>query len=165
MGHREVPVIVVGVDGTPASKSALAFAMREAARRGSVIEVVTVWDWDGTPPAMPPPTTPEDARTEAQAIQDAAVAETLLDVDAPPMLTRQVVQGNPAESLLQAAKSADYLVVGTGRKGTLRRALLGSVSEYCVRRATCPVVVVPVPDEPVGKAHVSTGGEGFAQPA
>ncbi|MBA2523381.1 MAG: universal stress protein, partial [Solirubrobacterales bacterium] len=40
---------------------------------------------------------------------------------------------------------ADYLVVGTGRKGTLRRTLLGSVSEFCVRHARCPVVVVPDP--------------------
>ena len=35
--------------------------------------------------------------------------------------------------------------VGSGRKSVLVRALLGSVSEYCVRHARVPVVVVPDP--------------------
>ena len=160
MGHSEapMPVIVVGVDETPASKAALMVAMREGSRRGGVIEVVTVWD--SPPAAMSVPTSPEAARYSAQSIQDAAVAEALHDLAKPPLLSRQVVQGNPAEVLVKVARGADCLVVGTGRKGTLRRALLGSVSEFCVRRARCPVVVVPGPDE-LG----ATATQEFAQPA
>jgi hypothetical protein len=41
------------------------------------------------------------------------------------------------------ARDADYLVVGSANKNAVKRALLGSVSHYCVRHAPCPVVVVP----------------------
>jgi nucleotide-binding universal stress UspA family protein len=92
--------------------------------------------------------TPSDvAEAHAQEFQDAAVAGVLGDYDVLPVLSRRVVQGDAAEVLVRAASTADYLVVGTGRKGTLWRALLGSVSESCVRRARCPVVVVPEPAE------------------
>ena len=38
----------------------------------------------------------------------------------------------------------DLLILGTrGIKGTLKRALLGSVSSYCLAFAPCPVIVVP----------------------
>jgi nucleotide-binding universal stress UspA family protein len=40
-------------------------------------------------------------------------------------------------------------VVGSAHKGAVRRALLGSVSEYCVRHAKCPVVVIPVSEPQV----------------
>lgn len=136
-------VIVVGVDGSAASQSALAFAVREGACRESVIEVVTAWGWGGGPPGLPTLAAGDVAEVHAQEIQDAAVAGVLSRFHVSPVLSRRVVQGEAAEVLVRAASSADYLVVGTGRKGTLRRALLGSVSESCVRHASCPVVVVP----------------------
>ncbi|EPS60361.1 hypothetical protein M569_14441 [Genlisea aurea] len=42
---------------------------------------------------------------------------------------------------------ADVLVMGTHDYGFLKRAILGSVSDYCAKHANCPVVVVkrPVP--------------------
>lgn len=45
--------------------------------------------------------------------------------------------------LVEEAQDALMLVVGSGRKGILARAFLGSSSAYCVRHATVPVVVVP----------------------
>ena len=39
-------VIVVGVDGTPASDTALAFAIDEAVRSHDSVEMVTAWDTD-----------------------------------------------------------------------------------------------------------------------
>ncbi len=48
-------------------------------------------------------------------------------------------------SLVKAAHDAALLVVGSGRKSLVARALLGSVSEYCVRHSRVPVVVVPDP--------------------
>ncbi|KAJ4838661.1 hypothetical protein Tsubulata_004255 [Turnera subulata] len=37
---------------------------------------------------------------------------------------------------------ADTLVMGSHGYGFLKRAILGSVSEYCAKRARCPVVIV-----------------------
>ncbi|MEV0375985.1 universal stress protein, partial [Streptomyces sp. NPDC050636] len=55
-----------------------------------------------------------------------------------------VVLGKPGEVLLTAAgRPDDLLVIGTGARGRLRRALWPSVSRYCVARACCPVLTVP----------------------
>ncbi len=139
-------MIVVGVDGTRASHAALDFAVREGARRGSVIEVVTAWAWAGPSlTGVPLLRRHEDGRPTAQAIQDAAIAHVLEQVRHSPVLSRRVVQGDAVQELVHAASIAEYLVVGSARRKTLRRAMLGSVSEACVRLAGCPVVVVPHP--------------------
>jgi nucleotide-binding universal stress UspA family protein len=149
MNIKRASVIVVGVDGTPASKVALEFALREGAARGSAVEVVTVWSWVGVGGQLVGPESPSEARERAQSQQDQAVAEVLDQVSDPPVVSRQIVEGDPANALLRAARSGDYLVVGSAHKGVVRRALLGSVSEYCVRHAKCPVVVIPVSEPQV----------------
>jgi nucleotide-binding universal stress UspA family protein len=53
-------------------------------------------------------------------------------------------EGDPAESIVDAARSegADVIVVGSHGRGALGRALIGSVSDQVVRHAPCPVLVV-----------------------
>ena len=53
-----------------------------------------------------------------------------------------VVEGRAAPMLLEAARGASLLVVGSRGHGELTGLLLGSVSEHCVGRAPCPVTVV-----------------------
>ena len=55
---------------------------------------------------------------------------------------RLLLRGHPATMLLDQAKGADLLVVGSHGHGGFISALLGSVSQHCVHHATCPVVVV-----------------------
>ena len=55
----------------------------------------------------------------------------------------EVLRGDPAERLAEAAHDADLLVVASRGRGHLRQAVLGSVSEGVIRQATCPVVVIP----------------------
>jgi nucleotide-binding universal stress UspA family protein len=54
-------------------------------------------------------------------------------------------RGDPAERILAVAddEAAEFVVLGSGRKGSLATMLLGSVSHEVVSRAECPVVVVP----------------------
>lgn len=155
MNDRGASTIVVGVDGTPASKAALEFALREGAIRGSAVEVVTVWTWAGVGDKLTGPETPHDARERAQRQQDEAVAEVLDRIYDPPVVSRQIVEGDPAKALLRAARGADYLVVGSAHKGLVKRALLGSVSETCVRHARCPVVVIPAEDPHITDATIA----------
>ncbi len=138
--------IVVGVDETHGSRAALAFAMREAACRGGVLDVITTWTLaddnqsagrDGNGHEIP-----ERARQHAQQIQDRAVALTLQEVDARPLLSRQVLEGDAGKVLLRVARDADYLVVGSSADAPLRPASPSSVSGYVVRHASCEVVVV-----------------------
>ncbi|XP_008797667.1 universal stress protein A-like protein [Phoenix dactylifera] len=60
------------------------------------------------------------------------VAETITEV------------GDPKEAICQAVEKFDVnlLILGNQGKGTLQRAFLGSVSNYCVHNAKCPVLVV-----------------------
>jgi nucleotide-binding universal stress UspA family protein len=54
----------------------------------------------------------------------------------------RVVEGNPAQVLLDAADGADLLVLGSRGHAGFTEALLGSVSQHCVHHAHCPVVVI-----------------------
>jgi nucleotide-binding universal stress UspA family protein len=58
-------------------------------------------------------------------------------------ISGQVIRGYAPTVLTKVAVDADLLVLGSHGHGRLHHAVLGSVSEQCVRRATCPVVVVP----------------------
>jgi nucleotide-binding universal stress UspA family protein len=141
-------VVVVGVDDTQASRDALAFAMSEAAKRTSVLRVVTAYSVAGEGhfaghAAVPDGALSERARRHAQHVQDRAVALILQQVDARPVLSRQVVEGEPGKVLLRVAKDADYLVVGAASSSSSRLASLGSVSDYCIRNATGAVMLIP----------------------
>ncbi|KAI8820700.1 uncharacterized protein EV422DRAFT_59939 [Fimicolochytrium jonesii] len=54
------------------------------------------------------------------------------------------LRGDPRDELLHKVKevNADMLVIGSRGMGTLKRAFVGSVSDYCVHNSECPVVVV-----------------------
>jgi nucleotide-binding universal stress UspA family protein len=142
MTESKPSVIVVGVDGTPAGQAALTFAMREARLRGSALDVVTTWMWD-VESGDPSLGVPSDLAARVRAGQDIAISAALSVTAAPSVITRHVIEGMAGEELIRVARTADYLVVGSSHKNLLKRALLGSVSQYCVRHATCPVVVVP----------------------
>jgi nucleotide-binding universal stress UspA family protein len=53
------------------------------------------------------------------------------------------VEGSPGISICELAseESEDAIVMGSHGHGGFRRALLGSLSDYVVRHATCPVVI------------------------
>ena len=55
-----------------------------------------------------------------------------------------VWEGEPGEAIVEAATSeqVDLIVVGSHGRSGMGRFLIGSVSDYVVRRAPCPVLVV-----------------------
>lgn len=160
--NRPEPVIVVGFDGTPAAIAALDVALAEAVLRHSAVEVVTAWSWSSPYDTAGAAESMEAARDHAQEMQDQAVDRALARMHRTPPVSRTLVHGYPTDVLLAASARAAYLVVGNGRKGALSRAILGSVSEHCVRHATVPVLVVPGP-VPQGHQHeelVRAGADG-----
>jgi len=56
--------------------------------------------------------------------------------------TYQVVDGSPGPRIVEEARGADLVVMGTHGRSGLQRAVLGSVAEYVIRRSTAPVMVV-----------------------
>ena len=136
----EQPRIVVGVDGYESSKAALRWAIRQAELTGAVVEAVTAWHipaGSGLVPAADMPDYQDDARMVlTEAITQTCMIDT--DVEVRP----HVVEGRAAQVLVDASEGADLLVLGNRGHGGLTEALLGSVGQYCVRHAACPVVIM-----------------------
>jgi nucleotide-binding universal stress UspA family protein len=145
MSERDKRAIVVGVDGSSGSKAALAFALQEGLARGATVAVVTTWLMGPAVSDIATATTFEEEEAKAEEIQNAVLAEVLAGFDERPTISQVVLQNYGGHALVEAAHDAALLVVGNGRKSLVARALLGSVSEYCVRHSRVPVVVVPDP--------------------
>ncbi len=139
--------IIVGVDGSQGSKTALKWAMNQAALTGATVEAITTWQdpaqygtaYGWTSAAF-------EGDTYATAIVkslDDTIAEVTAEIPDPVTVLAQVVQGHAVEALLHAATGAELLVVGSRGHGTFAGIVLGSVSQHCVQHAPCPVVVVP----------------------
>ena len=133
--------IVVRVDGSPSSRRALDWALRQADATGLKVVAVLAWRAPtgyGTGALV---TQGVDWADEARASLESIVAPASAPWPQVPVEQR-VLEGHPAEILLDQARSADLLVVGSRGHGGFVGALLGSVSNHCVHHATCPVVVV-----------------------
>jgi len=140
------PTIVVGVDGSDSSKRALQWAADQANYIGAELNIVTTWEYPttfGWAPPYPPRFDPEgDTRKALEETVDAVLGA---EPAVPVRLT--VIEGHPALVLVDAAKGAEMLVVGSRGHGAFMGMLLGSVSEHCASHAPCPVVVVRHPDD------------------
>ena len=131
-------VIVVGVDGSPGSRDALAWAAGQAELTGAAVRVVGSWRWPNYLTRVPP-------GVDLQADTERTVAEMTEPVqqEHPGLtITQHVIEGPPGPSLLTQAGNAALLVVGARGRAAFPGMLLGSVAEYCVRNGPCPVVVV-----------------------
>ena len=132
-------VIVVGVDASESSKDALRWAGRQATLTGAALHVVAAWqfpiDWGW---AMTYVESFDPKGQTRRALR--ATVDEVLGSDADVCLI--VVEDKPAQALVNAAKEAELLVVGSRGRGQSPDRIIGSVSEHCVHQATCPVVVV-----------------------
>lgn len=146
--------IIVGVDGSPAGRRALAWAVEEGRLRGSGVCAVHVWDipghagFAGRTLAAPVDDAVVPELVELRRAAESRLAEAVAEVEAADGVEQRVLQGRPAEALVEQARGADLLVVGSRGHGSLAGVLLGSVSQACTRHATCPVVVVRDADAP-----------------
>jgi nucleotide-binding universal stress UspA family protein len=150
-------IIVVGVDETASSRRALAWAAREAVRRGATLRVITAWAWDAVEGAPLTAVDPQARMEAARQTQAEALDAVFAELDLKPVVAREIVQSTASEALVEASRLADLVVVGTHGRGPVRSFLLGSVSQSVIRHAQCPVVVMP----PVREAQVE-GAEAAA---
>jgi nucleotide-binding universal stress UspA family protein len=132
--------IVVGVDGFESSKAALRWAIHQAKLTGAVVEAITTWQIPAGSGLLPADEIP-DYQDDARMVLTEAITETCL-LDTEVEVWPRVVEGRAAQVLVDASEGADLLVVGNRGHGGLTEALLGSVGQYCVRHASCPVVIM-----------------------
>lgn len=139
--------IVVGVDGSAGSRSALCWAMAQARRTGATIEVISAWHvaalTDASLAGWGSATFDSHAIAAAtqQYLDDMIASAARTDAQPPVKAISRAVHGNAAWVPLQASAGAQLLVVGRRGHGAFAGMLLGSVSAHCVQHATCPVVV------------------------
>ncbi|GAA3458668.1 universal stress protein [Saccharothrix longispora] len=135
--------VVVGVDGSPVGEGAVAFAFEEASSRGVPLTAVIAWkdflvdsvygsrvtvDWAYV----------EDEQRRLLAERLAGWQEKYPDV----AVQRVVVRERPARALVDIARDAQLLVVGTHGLGGFAGMLLGSTSQALIHHAPCPLAVV-----------------------
>jgi nucleotide-binding universal stress UspA family protein len=124
--------VVVGADGSPASRAAIAFAVEEAVLRAvPLLAVCALADTAGS-------------LGGAGRIQEAVDRDIAPWEKEHPELTilRQVAPGQPRTALLDAAFEAQLLIVGDRGRGGVMGMLLGSVSQAMLHHASCPVGIV-----------------------
>jgi nucleotide-binding universal stress UspA family protein len=137
-------IVVVGVDGSEHGAAALEFAAEEAALRRAALHVVCAWEIPasaGVAVGMVPGLT-QGFMDEAESIVQAAV-DRVKELQPSVSCFPRVVEGHAGSVLLDGAKEATLLVVGSRGRGELAGMLLGSVSHQVLHHSPCPVTVVP----------------------
>ncbi len=136
--------VVVGIDGSDAARRGLRWALDEGRARHAAVDVVHAWQTpyvgSGDPfaAAFDPVMFEEAARLALDATVDGEDASGL-----PQPPERILVHGGAAPAILETAKGADLVVVGSRGLGGFSGLLLGSVSHHVAHHAPCPVVIVP----------------------
>lgn len=142
--------IVVGIDGSGASSRALSWAFSEAERRSVDLDVVIAWTFPYQFAEGFDVMWREDSEYFAKtslAEAENAVDHLLDGKPRPPWLHVHAIEGAASVVLLNRAKTAEMLVVGTRGRGGFRDLLLGSVSTACVHHTPCPIAVIPCNDQ------------------
>ena len=136
--------IVVGVDGSEHSNAALRWALAEAeAHSGGVVTAVLSWQvpFLSFPGAFD--------RDELENAYKNFLIETVSAIAPKPAVPLEtlVAEGDPTESMVEASKDANLLVLGIRGRSPFAGLLLGSVSQGAAATAHCPVVLVKRTDD------------------
>ena len=145
MPKPDAPV-VVGIDGSPTSELAVAFAFEAAAVRAAPLLAVHSWndnfafDVAGTAEVGPRVNVADLEEDEREVLSErlAGWRDKYPDV----VVQQTVVRGRPTENLLRLSENAQLLVVGSRGRSGLVGALLGSTSHALITHSVCPVAVV-----------------------
>jgi universal stress protein A len=124
--------ILVAIDFSPASRTALDYALLIARPFGAAVELLNVLQASVTAPE------PAIARQHMQDLVDALRASGV------EQLASTLEPGSPAETILARASAGafDLIVMGTHGSSGLEHLVFGSVAERVVRAAACPVLTV-----------------------
>jgi nucleotide-binding universal stress UspA family protein len=139
------PHVVVGVDGSAESVSALKWAADYAAATGATVTAVLSWHFPAAAGIAPVGVAPKPVSDQARANMQEALDKALTEVygtATPENVQTKLDYGHPAAVLVDESRQADLLVVGHRGHGAFTGMLVGSVSMHCVTNAACPVVVV-----------------------
>jgi nucleotide-binding universal stress UspA family protein len=130
--------VVVGVDGSASSRRALEWGAFLAQTMGARLQAVIAWQL----PASYGPSVAEWNPEADMAVVLRDSIHTVFGAEPSVPVETTVQEGGAAHVLLETAKGADLLVVGSRGHGGFAGLLLGSVSASVAEHAPCPVLVV-----------------------
>jgi nucleotide-binding universal stress UspA family protein len=137
--------VLVGVDGSDVSRAAIQLAAREARYRDAPLIAVRAYSGErpfGAPVARLVATlrSQEDERLEAESSLRDEVRDALGDEAA--RVEIRAVLGLAGRKIVETAHkvNAQLIVLATQGSASL---LMGTVSQYVLRKAPCPVLIVP----------------------
>lgn len=138
--------IIVGVDGSPASDAAVAWAARDAATRGVSLTMMRVENpaaptWSQAP-LLEELAGWQEAEGRSILANAAKIAHDSVADNVRIKINGELRFSATVPTLVDLSEDAELIVVGTDGRGALRRGLLGSVSSGLVRQAYCPVAVI-----------------------
>ncbi|MFI8536540.1 universal stress protein [Streptomyces aquilus] len=156
--HSAGNSIVVGIDGSKASRAALRWATRQAHALHADVIAVHAWEPAGNgfapyAPASVRPSVPEQRARAARLL-----ASTVREVSGPRIddaVRAVVVEGAPARVLTQQASGALLLALGRTAHAEHGLPAMGAVGRACLRQATVPVVTVPATGRPAPAARAA----------
>lgn len=140
-------MIVVGIDGSWPARGALRWAARYARATGSVLRAVRVLEWPvgftstSTGRAGPTMDVPDG---ELDHSYRHGMQRIFNEVDPLPGWALTFAEGPVAQVLVELAKQADLLVLGSHEHAVAGDARVGDIGHYCISHSRRPVVVVPV---------------------
>ena len=134
--------LVVGVDGSDASLSALDWAVDEAALHGLPLQLVHASLWERYERVTPAHGLGRPSERVLAEHLVASAAERAERRDPEVKVTTEIVADDAADALLRAGTHAFALVTGARGRGELKSLLLGSVGLAVAARAHCPAIVV-----------------------
>ncbi|MBM7051681.1 universal stress protein [Rothia sp. ZJ1223] len=140
---NEKQPVVVGSDGSDQARIAMLKAAEEAERRGvKLVLVNALAPYTGALNWVPAAVDFEAVYREIAALQRKA-AEWIRSYFPSLEIEFKLIDGSPAQVLVEEGKNASLMVVGTRGRGGLAGMVLGSTSQGVLHHAHTPLMVVP----------------------
>jgi nucleotide-binding universal stress UspA family protein len=134
------PAVLVGVDGSAASRAAIAAAAREASYRSAPLIAIRAYSGEQIQRGAGPSGESDTGRTAESGVRDAV--QDVLGAERAARVQVHAVLGLAGRKIVETAQQVNAQLIVLAAHGS-RSMLMGTVSQYVLRRAPCPVLVVP----------------------